>query len=76
MRLSIREEQIVRLLLRGYTNKEIAAAIKIGEKTVKHGMTMLMQKLQVRNRLEVVIAAQRLAQTQRSGIELNLTVQA
>jgi two-component system, NarL family, nitrate/nitrite response regulator NarL len=57
--LSIREQQIVRLLLSGKTNKEIAIAIEISEKTVKHYMTVLMQKLQVRNRLEVVIAAQK-----------------
>jgi DNA-binding NarL/FixJ family response regulator len=57
--LSIRERQIVRLLMNGKTNKEIAIAIKINEKTVKHYMTLLMQKLQVRNRLEVVIAAQK-----------------
>jgi DNA-binding NarL/FixJ family response regulator len=60
VKLSIREEQIVRLLLKGKTNKEIAVAINISEKTVKHYMTILMQKLQVRNRLEVVIAAQKL----------------
>lgn len=60
VKLSIREEQIVRLLLKGKTNKEIARAINIGEKTVKHYMTILMQKLQVRNRIEVVIAAQNL----------------
>ena len=57
--LSIREQQIVRLLMNGKTNKEIAIAIKISEKTVKDYMTALMQKLQVRNRLEVVIAAQK-----------------
>jgi DNA-binding NarL/FixJ family response regulator len=57
--LSIREQQIVRLLMNGKTNKEIARAIKISEKTVKDYMTALMQKLQVRNRLEVVIAAQK-----------------
>jgi two-component system, NarL family, nitrate/nitrite response regulator NarL len=57
--LSIREQQIIRLLMRGKTNKEIATAIKISDKTVKHYMTALMQKLQVRNRLEVVIAAQK-----------------
>lgn len=58
--LSIRERQIIRLLMNGKTNKEIAIAINISEKTVKHYMTALMQKLQVRNRLEVVIAAQKL----------------
>ena len=62
--LSIREQQIIRLLMSGKTNKEIAIAIKISEKTVKHYMTALMQKLQVRNRLEVVIAAQRFGEVQ------------
>jgi len=62
--LSIREQQIVRLLMNGRTNKEIAIAIKISEKTVKHYMTALMQKLQVRNRVEVVIAAQKFSDAQ------------
>lgn len=61
IKLSLREEQIIKLLLRGRTNKEIAVGLGISEKTVKHYMTVLMQKLQVRNRLEVVIAAQKLA---------------
>jgi DNA-binding NarL/FixJ family response regulator len=65
VKLSIREQQIVRLLLKGKTNKEIALAINISEKTVKHYMTILMQKLQVRNRLEVVIAAQKLDEASR-----------
>lgn len=68
VKLSIREDQIVRLLLKGKTNKEIAMAISISEKTVKHYMTILMQKLQVRNRLEVVIAAQKLHDERRLGM--------
>ncbi|MBR0975129.1 MULTISPECIES: LuxR C-terminal-related transcriptional regulator [Bradyrhizobium] len=68
--LSIRERQIVRLLMNGKTNKEIAIAIKISEKTVKHYMTALMQKLQVRNRLEVVIAAQKFNES-RSPVSLH-----
>jgi DNA-binding NarL/FixJ family response regulator len=60
MRLSLREEQVLRLLLRGHTNREIASTLTIGEKTVKHYMTILMQKLNVRNRVEVVLAAQQL----------------
>ena len=62
--LSIRKNQVVRLLLGGKTNKEIACILSISEKTVKHYMTVLMQKLNVRNRLEVVIAAQMLEQSQ------------
>lgn len=67
IKLSIREEQIVRLLLRGRTNREIADQLRISEKTVKHYMTVLMQKLNVRNRLEVVIAAQKLGADIASG---------
>lgn len=63
IRLSVREEQILRLLLRGYTNREIANVLKISEKTVKHYMTILMQKLNARNRIEVVLAAQRMEST-------------
>lgn len=60
LRLSLREEQVVRLLLRGKTNREIAGSLKISEKTVKHYMSILMQKLHARNRIEVVLAAQKL----------------
>lgn len=63
VRLSVREEQIVHLLLRGLTNRAIAESLSISEKTVKHYMTILMQKMHVRNRLEVVIAAQKLDDT-------------
>lgn len=58
MKLSLREEQIVKHLLRGKTNREIAHKLSISEKTVKHYMTILMQKLNARNRIEVVLAAQ------------------
>lgn len=58
---SKREEEVLRLLLRGSTNKEIADALTISDKTVKHYMTVLIQKLNVRNRVEVVLAAQELA---------------
>jgi two-component system, NarL family, nitrate/nitrite response regulator NarL len=61
MQLSIREDQIMRLLLRGKTNREIAEELTISEKTVKHYMSILMQKLNVRNRIEAVLAAQKLA---------------
>jgi two-component system, NarL family, nitrate/nitrite response regulator NarL len=59
-RFTVRERQIVELLLRGCKNQEIADTLAISIKTVKHYMTLLMQKLEARNRLEVVIAAQKL----------------
>jgi two-component system nitrate/nitrite response regulator NarL len=54
--LTPREEQILAHLSRGQTNKEIARALALSEKTVKHYMTNIMQKLQVRNRVEAVLA--------------------
>ncbi|MBB2687801.1 UNVERIFIED_ORG: DNA-binding NarL/FixJ family response regulator [Rhizobium etli] len=60
VKLSVREGQIIRMLLRGFTNRQIAADLQIGEKTVKNYMTILMQKLNARNRLEVLLAAQKL----------------
>lgn len=59
-RLSVREEQIVKLLLCGRQNREIAATLGLSERTVKGYMTNLMTKLGARNRLEVVIAAQKI----------------
>jgi len=64
LRLSTREDQIVQFLLGGKTNKEIASKLGITERTVKHYMTVLMQKLNARNRVEVVIAAQNLRRGQ------------
>jgi DNA-binding NarL/FixJ family response regulator len=50
--LTAREEQILGCVARALTNKEVARELKISEKTVKHYMTVIMQKLQVRNRVE------------------------
>jgi DNA-binding NarL/FixJ family response regulator len=71
-KFSVREEQVVRLLLRGQTNKEIATSLSISERTVKHYMTILMQKLNVRSRLEFVIAAQKLTQSKSQFDSLEL----
>lgn len=57
--LSGREEIILAQVSKGLTNKEIARALNLREKTVKHYMTNIMQKLGVRNRLEAVLMAQK-----------------
>ena len=53
--LTEREGQILAEVARGLTNKEIARALSLSEKTVKHHMTNVMQKLQVRNRVEAAM---------------------
>ena len=57
VKLSTRERELVDCLLEAKSNKEIARTLNLTEKTVKHYMTNLMNKLKVRNRVEVVIAA-------------------
>jgi two-component system, NarL family, nitrate/nitrite response regulator NarL len=57
--LSSREEIILAQVSKGLTNKEIARALNLREKTVKHYMTNIMQKLGVRNRLEAVLMGQK-----------------
>ena len=41
----------------GNSNKEIGAQLGLTEKTVKHHMTNILQKLQVRNRVEAALLA-------------------
>ncbi|HEX6001350.1 MAG TPA: response regulator transcription factor [Hyphomicrobiaceae bacterium] len=53
--LTTREAEILADVARGLTNKEIARARALSEKTVKHHMTNIMQKLQVRNRVEAAM---------------------
>lgn len=57
--LSRREQQIVRLVGQAMSNKEIALALEISEKTVKNYMSTLMDKLSARNRVEVAMLAAR-----------------
>lgn len=59
--LTAREEQILELVARGLSNKEIGRELDITEKTVKHYMTNVLQKLQVRNRVEAALLAQKRA---------------
>jgi len=53
--LSSREEEVFALVAQGRSNKEVARSLKCTERTVKHHMTNIMQKLSVRNRVEAVL---------------------
>jgi two-component system, NarL family, nitrate/nitrite response regulator NarL len=55
--LTKREEDILRLVAEGKSNKEAGEALDLQEKTVKHYMTIILQKLQVRNRTEAALMA-------------------
>jgi DNA-binding NarL/FixJ family response regulator len=55
--LTPRERQLLNGILEGRTNREIAAALGLTEQTVKNQLTMLFQKVGVRNRLELALYA-------------------
>jgi DNA-binding NarL/FixJ family response regulator len=55
--LTRREEEILRRVSEGKSNKEVARDLDLQEKTVKHHMTAILQKLHARNRTEAALIA-------------------
>jgi ATP/maltotriose-dependent transcriptional regulator MalT len=55
--LTPREREVLELLARGYTNREIAATLVIAEVTAKVHVRRIIRKLGVRSRTEAAIAA-------------------
>jgi DNA-binding NarL/FixJ family response regulator len=56
--LTKREREILRLVGEGLTNREIGEELHLAEKTIKHYMTNVLQKLHVRSRVEAALLAQ------------------
>jgi DNA-binding NarL/FixJ family response regulator len=55
--LTARENGVLELLSQGLTNREIGERLHLAEKTIKHHMTVILQKLQVRSRTEAALLA-------------------
>jgi DNA-binding NarL/FixJ family response regulator len=53
--LTPRERQILSILVQGRSNKEIGNSLDLSEKTIKHHLTNILQKLRVRNRVEAAL---------------------
>lgn len=58
-RLTRRQRNLVRALLAGSTNREIAGRLGLREQTVKNQLSVIYRKLGVRNRLELAVHAKR-----------------
>jgi DNA-binding NarL/FixJ family response regulator len=56
-RLTWRETEILRLVARGYNNREISEAITIAEGTVKNYISGILWKMGVRDRTRAVLKA-------------------
>jgi DNA-binding NarL/FixJ family response regulator len=57
--LSSREKQVIILIGNGLKNKQIAAQLCISETTVRHHLTSIYSKLEVSDRLELLVFAHR-----------------
>jgi two-component system, NarL family, nitrate/nitrite response regulator NarL len=59
--LTGREQQILEGIASGLSNKEIGQKLALSEKTVKHYVTNILQKLHVRNRVEAALLAREIS---------------
>ena len=55
--LTAREVDVLRLLVRGHTNAELARRLHLSAKTVDHHVSSILEKLEVHSRTEAVAAA-------------------
>lgn len=58
--LTVRQGQVLALVMKGRTNKEICRELSLAERTVKAHLTAVLNALKVTNRTQAVIAASRL----------------
>lgn len=54
-----READVLRLVIAGLANKEIAAALRLSPRTVEKHVENLLRKTRARSRTELAIAASR-----------------
>jgi DNA-binding NarL/FixJ family response regulator len=59
MTLTEREQRLVRAIMLGGTNRDVASRLRIREQTVKNSLSRVYRKLGVRNRVELAMYGSR-----------------
>jgi two-component system nitrate/nitrite response regulator NarL len=65
--LTDREREVLELVAEGLSNQEVGERLGLAEKTIKHYMTNILGKLQVRSRVEAALLVAREGPPQRSA---------
>ena len=65
--LTPREREVLTIMVEGRSNKEIGRRLDLAEKTVKHHVTNILQKMKARNRVEAVLMVSRKSGQDRSN---------
>ena len=55
--ITLREREVLSLIADGLSNKEIATALRISTETVKHHISIVLQKLKVKDRAQATTEA-------------------
>ncbi|HSM32630.1 MAG TPA: response regulator transcription factor, partial [Anaerolineae bacterium] len=64
--LTEREREVLELVAEGLSNHEVGERLGLAEKTIKHYMTNILGKLQVRSRVEAALLVVREGPPQKS----------
>ncbi|HAB99251.1 MAG TPA: hypothetical protein DCE71_05465 [Parachlamydiales bacterium] len=63
--LSKRELEVLRFIVKGYSNREIGDKLFISEVTVRNHLNTIMKKMNVKSRYKLIIPAIQLIQSQK-----------
>lgn len=57
-KLSTKESQVAKLIAKGSSNKEVALALNVSERTIKSHLTQIYTKLNIRDRMQLMLYMQ------------------